>query len=342
MRNKIVDIIRGFAMLLVVLGHTLSGSTANFDDTFLFQVIWTLQMPLFIIISGYVTKYSKPLTTRDRLWGFIKKRTLAYLLPWAVWSFVVRGLIFQQTNYLDIKWLLWHMDSGYWFLATIWTISMIYGLADYASNKISKSTTWNILIHLILCGVGMIVLGVIGYIADLSFFCIKLTLYYIPFYLLGYLYGQLQDKFLALKNSSSLVNGVVTISLAIWLTMILRFNFHDDNGDVLNILLRFTTSLFGCISIIGLFIGIYSSGNKFLQFIHWTGVYSLEIYLTHYLVLNMIQMTVTPQFGTLEGMRLLAVNYLLTIGMVCLIIKILQRNNVLNYLLYAKRTLSNF
>lgn len=50
MRNKIVDIIRGFAMLLVVLGHTLSGSTSNFNDTFLFQVIWTLQMPLFIIL----------------------------------------------------------------------------------------------------------------------------------------------------------------------------------------------------------------------------------------------------------------------------------------------------
>ena len=342
MRNKIVDIIRGFAMLLVVLGHTLSGSTANFNDTFLFQVIWTLQMPLFIIISGYVTKYSKPLTARDKLWVFVKKRTLAYILPWAVWSFVIRGLIFQQTNYLDIKWLLWHMDSGYWFLATIWTINMIYGLADYDSNKISKCTTWNMLIHLTLCGVGMIVLGVIGYIAGLSFFCIKLTLYYIPIYLLGYLYGQLQDKFLALKKSSSLVNGVITISLVIWLTMILRFNFHDDNGDALIIVLRFITSLFGCISIIGLFIGIYSSGNKLLQLVHWTGVYSLEIYLTHYLVLNMIQMTVTPQFGTLEGMRLLAVNYLLTIGMVCLIIKILQRNNILNYLLYAKRTLSNF
>ena len=43
MRNKIVDIIRGFAMLLVVLGHTLSGSTANFNDTFLFQVISLLE-----------------------------------------------------------------------------------------------------------------------------------------------------------------------------------------------------------------------------------------------------------------------------------------------------------
>lgn len=36
-------------------------------------------MPLFIIISGYVTKYSKPLTTRDKLWVFVKKRTLAYI-----------------------------------------------------------------------------------------------------------------------------------------------------------------------------------------------------------------------------------------------------------------------
>ena len=341
-RNQFVDIMRGIAMLLVVLQHTMSGCTVGAENTFLFNIAWSLQMPLFILISGYVTKYSRPISDSKGLWKYVKRRTVAYMLPWAVWSFLVRGIIFGENSFLNVKHLLWNMDSGYWFLATIWTINMIYGLADYASNKISKSTTWNMLIHLTLCGVGMIVLGVIGYIAGLSFFCIKLTLYYIPIYLLGYLYGQLQDKFLALKKSSSLVNGVITISLVIWLTMILRFNFHDDNGDALIIVLRFITSLFGCISIIGLFIGIYSSGNKLLQLVHWTGVYSLEIYLTHYLVLNMIQMTVTPQFGTLEGMRLLAVNYLLTIGMVCLIIKILQRNNILNYLLYAKRTLSNF
>lgn len=50
MRNKIVDIIRGFAMLLVVLGHTLSGSTSNFNDTFLFQVIWTLQSHYLLLL----------------------------------------------------------------------------------------------------------------------------------------------------------------------------------------------------------------------------------------------------------------------------------------------------
>ena len=67
MRNNTVDIIRGFAMLLVVLGHTISGTVREYSNSLLFQVIWTLQMPLFIIISGYVTRYSRPLTGRSDL-----------------------------------------------------------------------------------------------------------------------------------------------------------------------------------------------------------------------------------------------------------------------------------
>ncbi|HIW50637.1 MAG TPA: acyltransferase family protein [Candidatus Blautia intestinavium] len=60
-RNQTIDILRGIAMLLVVLGHTMTGCTVNSQDSFLFNVIWTLQMPLFILISGYVTKYSRPI-----------------------------------------------------------------------------------------------------------------------------------------------------------------------------------------------------------------------------------------------------------------------------------------
>mgnify|MGYP002672497968 CR=1 FL=1 len=88
MRNSSVDIIRGFAMLLVVLGHTISGTVKECSDSLLFQAIWTLQMPLFIVISGYVTRYSRPLVDSS-LWKFVKKRTLAYLLPWGVWTIVV-------------------------------------------------------------------------------------------------------------------------------------------------------------------------------------------------------------------------------------------------------------
>ncbi len=120
LRNNFVDVIRGIAMLLVVLGHTMSGCTAAFKCSALFQVIWTLQMPLFIIISGYVTRYSRPLTTWKQLGNLIRKRSLAYLLPWSVWTFFVKGLLFNHSEFLNLKYLTWHMDSGYWFLVTIW------------------------------------------------------------------------------------------------------------------------------------------------------------------------------------------------------------------------------
>ena len=104
-RNHFVDIMRGIAMLLVVLGHTMQDCTTGAHQSFLYNVIWSLQMPLFILISGYVTRYSHPLSSGTDLWKFVKRRTIAYLLPWFVWSLFVRGIIFGQTNFLNIKWL---------------------------------------------------------------------------------------------------------------------------------------------------------------------------------------------------------------------------------------------
>ena len=126
MRNDIVDSIKGLAMLLVVLGHTISGTVSDYSNTILFQVIWTLQMPLFITISGYLTRYSNPIVDFKSLFSFIKKRTLAYLLPWVVWTIIIRGFILDEATYLNLKYLAWHMDAGYWFLVTLWTISIIY------------------------------------------------------------------------------------------------------------------------------------------------------------------------------------------------------------------------
>lgn len=105
-RNQFVDIMRGIAMLLVVLGHTMTDCTVDSQQSFLFNIIWSLQMPLFILISGYVTKYSRPISDGKGLWKYIKRRTSAYILPWAVWSFVVRGIIFGQDGFLNIRSLL--------------------------------------------------------------------------------------------------------------------------------------------------------------------------------------------------------------------------------------------
>lgn len=259
-RNQFVDIMRGIAMLLVVLGHTMTGCTANSQSSFLFNIIWSLQMPLFILISGYVTKYSRPIADGNGLWKYVKRRTVAYMLPWAVWSFLVRGIIFGENSFLNVKHLLWNMDSGYWFLATIWTISMIFGVASFVAERASKENLLKKQIVLLGCYLaGMVLLVGIGVILGLSFFAIKLTLYYMPFYYAGFLYGQFDDRMKESEIGKKIIDSVVAICFVVWLFVILRFPLYEMSDGGFAIILRAATSLAGCIAVCGLCRGIFSS-----------------------------------------------------------------------------------
>ena len=44
-RNESVDIIRGIAILFVVLGHTMTSVTLESQKSVLFNILWSLQMP---------------------------------------------------------------------------------------------------------------------------------------------------------------------------------------------------------------------------------------------------------------------------------------------------------
>lgn len=293
-------------------------------------------MPLFIIISGYVTRYSRPLTGRSDLWKFIKKRTLAYLLPWIVWSIVVRGLILGQSVFLNIKYMLWHMDSGYWFLITIWTISMLFGIADLLSNKWFNNKLLNILSHLILLGIGLIGLATVGYLFGMGFFAIKLTLYYLPIYMIGYLFGQIQDWFMAKNNANMIINGVIVVSLGLWFAAINRFDFYSEAAGITMIVGRFGTSMLGCAAIIGLFTGIHANRRGGARMFNWTGVHSIEIYLTHNLFLKLAPAMGHPILASMEGLVSLLVNFALTMVLTIGTIRIVQGNRQMNYLLYSK------
>ena len=408
-RNQFVDIMRGIAMLLVVLGHTMTGCTVDSQKSFLFNIIWSLQMPLFILISGYVTKYSRPISDGKGLWKYVKRRTVSYMLPWAVWSFLVRGIIFGQDGFLNVKHLLWNMDSGYWFLATIWTISMIFGVASFVAERASKENLLKKQIVLLGCYlVGMVLLVGIGAVLGLSFFAIKLTLYYMPFYYAGFLYGQFDDRMKESETGKKMIDSAVAICFVMWLFVILRFSLYEMSDGGAAIILRAATSLAGCIAVCGLCKGIFSDkigggyscmgrsalagsvphvlsaaqfdqagrstnsiqssgaehgsgqlydygstycdGNsddeskchaeicinrkeKVRDFFLWAGKQSLEIYMMHGLLLNIFKSSGIIQFSSIEGCLLTAGNFVLTIGLCAVVIRLLNQNAVLKKVL---------
>lgn len=293
-RNSYVDFIRGVAMLLVILGHTMTGCTEGAEKSFLFNIIWSLQMPLFFLVSGYVNRYSRKIVNSATLWSFVKRRTIAYLVPWLVWTFFVRGLIFKKTYFFNIKYLIYHMDIGYWFLTTIWIICLIQSFAVFGAEKIYNiSYKRKIIVMSIIYGLGMIILAIIGCMMGMSFFGIRLTLYYMPFYFIGYLYGMFQDELQSFTKSDIINEIIVAICFCVWVTILVRFPLYALPDSISSVVIRAGCSFAGCIAISSLCMNLFNENETLLQNylcceLIKIGKYSLEIYVTHYLFLSKI------------------------------------------------------
>ena len=52
-RDGRLDCIKGIAISLVVIGHILQYCYEDYSSAFLFNIIWTLQIPLFATVSGF-------------------------------------------------------------------------------------------------------------------------------------------------------------------------------------------------------------------------------------------------------------------------------------------------
>lgn len=338
-RNITVDVIRGIAMLFVIMGHTLSGITSDYQESFFYNIIWTLQMPLFMIISGYVTKFSKAICDKKTFCMFIKKRTISYLVPLLVWT-IIRGVIFQSKQFLDPVYLLWHMDSGYWFLSSLWTICMFFGISNFLASVISKNNKTIVRIALTLlfmiCGSGL--LASIGLAVGWGFFGIKLSLYYTPFFAIGYVFGALADK----EKARCIVvirDIVIMVATAIYFFLIVRNNFALVGDGIKDTILRFTASLVGCIMFFGWgskFISSIGSNNCICRSLLWIGVHSLDIYLVHYLLLCPIKTTNNPSVYSVQGIEIFVVNFFITVIFTCLIASVINHNKIARIILLGK------
>ena len=93
-RELIPDLLRGFAIILVVFGHCIQeGSGAAyrteqlyFDDR-LYQFIYSFHMPLFMMISGYLNwKGIEGARERASRISLVRRRAASLLIPVFAWT----------------------------------------------------------------------------------------------------------------------------------------------------------------------------------------------------------------------------------------------------------------
>ncbi len=84
-RNNFIDMLKGFLIILVVLGHAINNFyPETFNQRLDFKIIYSFHMFAFILISGFLISYKKG--TIDILW--LKKRFIRLMIPYFVWTLI--------------------------------------------------------------------------------------------------------------------------------------------------------------------------------------------------------------------------------------------------------------
>lgn len=148
-RIEYIDLAKAFAIIFVLIGHTVS------SDTFIKKVVYAFHMPLFMVLSGSLIRVSdRSFTT------FLKDRALRLLVPYFIWAmiyspFSLRNLIcitYGTRQTLEMASSL----TSLWFLPTMFISQCI---TYFFLKKALKKQAVILLPPLILFIVGIIASG---------------------------------------------------------------------------------------------------------------------------------------------------------------------------------------
>ena len=127
-RDSFLDIAKGLAIILVIVGHVVQGSANNFDDLLGFKIIYSFHMPLFIFLSGAVSAitFDSRAATQGLShislvsWQKIKKAAIRLLIPFVAWC-ILNQLIYHHADGVISALVLAFRrpDTALWFLLAI-------------------------------------------------------------------------------------------------------------------------------------------------------------------------------------------------------------------------------
>lgn len=289
-RNYSLDLLKLFAMVLVVFWHCMARYIDDYGATPLSNFVWLLQIPLFFIVSGFLSPTSSKIFSLSNLLSDLGKKALFYL--WPVFTF-----LFLKTfafGYFDRDFgqamLTFFRDpeTGLWFLWVLFWIAFVFDIGVYLSSK-TKGIFQKIIPFFVCFFVFALCLFLFlkGYVEG-TFLGIRYFIYYLPFYCLGSLYRIFKNITKIPRKTESWIKAIAFfVSLLIFLFEIFYFKSivsFPDSG--IFVFYRVFGSICGCYAVsVGMSL---LSKIQFFVFLSRAGKYSLEMYYLHMLFLMLM------------------------------------------------------
>lgn len=285
-RNRTLDVLKGVAIILVIVGHSIQrGLIVNYDQVSIWKLIYTVHMPLFFAVSGYIASLSHKkinvLYLKNRFWRLIYPKIVWTLLLYIASPIKFTGLSdinFPPSFSEFLKDIIIHPDFIVWFLYVLFMIEIIIKIGQTLFEKNFLIFTIISMIFLFIAWrASVVVFGTVIFGLD------KILLYF-PLYLLGY-YFQIYEKKLYRFRKLLCVLGAI-----VWMLLFSFYPFSNNLGKfgtILTFLLIWICSISGMIVIYYFFdSNIIKKTTVIVEIFSYIGKISLELYLVQSLVLN--------------------------------------------------------
>jgi fucose 4-O-acetylase-like acetyltransferase len=267
-RNQTIDILRGIATLMVILGHAIQrGLVVDFQYNIIFRFIYTFHMPLFMILAGYTLYLSHPKYD----FKFVKNKVFRLLYPLIIWSYIIYFMrdfnfvgiqpfiSFPQNVWEYTKTLLVRPDYIIWFIYALFVFNLVFLVA----NKMPKAFFLS----------SIIIFEIIVWFLPIQYFGIYFIRIYLPFFVLGYYLAKYKDNILP-----NLKYYVIPCIIFYCLTI---FNWQVGYENAL------VTYMLAISSMIILYVVVKLVSKKYIsKSLMWIGRNSLYIYLCQCVCLN--------------------------------------------------------
>lgn len=257
-----LDYTRGFAILLVIIGHLIQFNFLSGINNRLFDIIYSFHMPLFFFISGYARSINnKKSSTIFELLKTVYHKFQALIIPSVVWTLVIPHFFSYKYDFIITE------ISSYWFLNVLFAIVVVWDFFLYLECKRSLSKY----LHVTMI-IGIIVL----FVLDVK----RIPITYFLMYIIGY-YFQKYNCLMKLKPI------VYSLLFLIFCLLSGFFDYGDTAfGDANRVWLQFPLSICASLALLKFFSMYEGSKFKVFNVLGMIGRYTLGIYLCHFVLIN--------------------------------------------------------
>ncbi len=208
-----MDRLRGIAILMVLLYHSILVYPINLTEQELWgklhTFLWTVEMPLFFLVSGFCFRYE------GHYMSYLKKKSLRILVPhfvFGVLDLLVRlvptTIVHEQFDTVQALKEFFFYGANDWFL---WTLFLVFLIAPILWRIMEKGK-WGSAAVLVIALIPYLLQNKITYV-----FCLRNMVQFLIFFVIGMVLRKLREKEQAVLIQTAWWQLIVTAAVGLLL-----------------------------------------------------------------------------------------------------------------------------